>query len=167
MTKKKDEEQLSLEHIEDQDNQEEAHGLDELIQEEEGNLEQEAAKREAAEEKAKQLTQAQIEKAKVLAARMNGVFLFAVDKAVCPSVPVSDIVDRAKGDAALLPLAMSWGGEMPDWLERFLEQYQPYIAAGVYMGTTIYTARRVEIAIRQQAEDQAKQEQQDGNQEAA
>lgn len=86
-------------------------------------------------------------RAAVLAARINGGFLFLVSRTQCPHVDISELVDREQGDSAFLPLAEKWGGEVPPWFAAF----EPYIAAGIYMGTTIVTARQVEAQVIEQA----------------
>lgn len=100
----------------------------------------------------------EIEKARALAERMNGGFLWMVNRTQCPHVKIDEIVEREKGDDAFLPLAEKWGGEVPEWLQQF----SPYIGAGVYMATTIITARQVERQILEQAEKQAREAGQHG-----
>ncbi len=92
-------------------------------------------------------------KAEELAKRMNAGFLWLVNRTQCPHVEIDKIVDRAKGDEAFEPLAEKWGGEVPAWVQQF----SPYIGAGVYMATTIITARQVERQILEEAERQQKQ----------
>jgi hypothetical protein len=88
--------------------------------------------------------------AEALAARINAGFLWMVNRTQCPHIEIENVVDRAKGDEAFLPLAEKWGGEVPEWLMAL----QPYIGAGVYMGTTIITARQIERQIIEEAERQ-------------
>lgn len=95
----------------------------------------------------------EIERAKKLAERMNAGFLWMVNRTQCPHVSIDEIVDRAKGDEAFEPLAERWGGEVPEWLAQF----SPYIGAGVYMATTIVTARQVERQILEAAERQQRE----------
>ena len=92
-------------------------------------------------------------KAEELAKKMNAGFLWLVNRTQCPHVEIDEIVDRAKGDEAFEPLAEKWGGEVPAWVQQF----SPYIGAGVYMATTIITARQVERQILEEAERQQKQ----------
>lgn len=96
----------------------------------------------------------EIRQAEELAKRINGGFLWIVNRTQCPHVDINEIVDRAQGDEAFLPLAEKWGGEVPEWLQAL----QPYIAAGVYMGSTIITARQIERQIIEEAERQRKQQ---------
>lgn len=141
--------------------QEEAHGLDDLM-EELGKEEAEKAKAEQEEkEQAEQPSQSDMEKAKALASRMNDGFLWVVDKTVCPSVPIDDVADREKGVEAMLPLALEFGGEVPPFVLVLMKKYGPYIKAGVYMGSTIYAAKATEAAIQKAL---AEQGQADGNQ---
>lgn len=93
------------------------------------------------------------EKARKLAEKMNAGFLWIVNRTQCPHVNIEEIVERAKGDEAFEPLAERWGGEVPEWVQQF----SPYIGAGVYMATTIVTARQVERQILEEAERQQKQ----------
>ena len=95
----------------------------------------------------------EVKKARELAERMNAGFLWIVNRTQCPHVEIDKIVERAKGDEAFEPLAEKWGGEVPAWVQQF----SPYIGAGVYMATTIITARQVERQILEEAERQAKQ----------
>lgn len=125
--------------------------LDELLQE----YEAEQAEAEAIENEP---TAEERRKAEELAKKMNAGFLWVVNRTQCPHVEIDKIVDRAKGDEAFEPLAEKWGGEVPAWVQQF----SPYIGAGVYMATTIITARQVE---RQILEEAARQKQQ-ANQEA-
>ncbi len=130
----------------------EAHGLDDLIGDLETEEQTEQRQREKEAEQAEKLTAEQEAKVRAMAARLNGGFLFVVDKAVCPSVPVDKIADRDKGNEAFYPLAKELNGEMPQWMAEFIEKYNPYIKAGVYMGMTIYTARKCEAAAVEAAE---------------
>lgn len=90
----------------------------------------------------------EIRQAEELAKRINGGFLWVVNRTQCPHVNIDEIVDREQGDEAFLPLAEKWGGEVPEWLQAL----QPYIAAGVYMGSTIITARQIERQMLEEAE---------------
>jgi hypothetical protein len=92
--------------------------------------------------------------AAALAARINGGFLWLVNRTQCPHVDIDELVNREKGNEAFLPLAEKWGGEVPPWLAVL----EPYIAAGVYMGTTIVTAKQVEAQIVAQAKAAAESE---------
>lgn len=91
-----------------------------------------------------------IEAARRLAEKMNDGFLWVVNRTQCPHVQIDQIVDRQKGVDAFEPLAERWGGEVPEWVQQFM----PYIGAGVYMATTIVTARQVERQITEAAEKQ-------------
>ena len=93
-------------------------------------------------------------KAEELAERMNAGFLWIVNRTQCPHVDINEIVDAQKGNEAFEPLAEKWGGEVPAWVQQF----SPYIGAGVYMATTIITARQVERQILEAAERRQKQE---------
>lgn len=94
----------------------------------------------AAEAEADKLDPAEIEKARKLAEKMNAGFLWIVNRTQCPHVKIDQVIDRDEGDEAFQALAERWGGEVPAWLQRF----EPYVAAGVYMGTAIVTARQAE-----------------------
>lgn len=121
-------------------------GIDDLIKEEE----KEQAEQQAEAEKP---DNSDLEKARLFAEKMNTGFLFGVNKMVCPSVEaIDDFVDREAGVDALTPLALSMGGAAPDWVVEFMQKYQPYIAAGMYMGMTIYTASQMEKMIIAEAE---------------
>lgn len=133
--------------------EEEAHGLDDLIGDLEAEEQTEQRQREKEAEQAEKLTAEQEAKVRAMAERINSGFLFVVDRAVCPSVPVDQVADREKGNEAFYPLAKELGGEMPEWLAEFLDKYNPYIKAGVYMGMTIYTARICETAAVEAAEN--------------
>jgi len=102
-----------------------------------------------------QPTADEVAQAAALAARINSGFLWLVNRTQCPHVAIDEIVDRKAGNEAFLPLAEKWGGEVPPWLAAL----EPYIAAGVYMGTTIVTAKQVEAQIIAQAEKAAKESQ--------
>jgi hypothetical protein len=108
-----------------------------------------------AEELESQPTADEVARAAALAARINSGFLWLVNRTQCPHVSIDEIVDRKAGNEAFLPLAEKWGGEVPPWLAAL----EPYIAAGVYMGTTIVTAKQVEAQILAQAEKAAKETQ--------
>ncbi|NIB44720.1 hypothetical protein HBA55_34390 [Pseudomaricurvus alkylphenolicus] len=140
----------------------EPHGLDDLIQQEDAAEIQEQRDQEEAQAKAAQPSEMELERAKRLAEQMNGAFLFGVDKMICPSVDFLQVVDPEVGNEKLLPLALAMGGEVPAWIRALLDQYQPYIAAGLYMGTTIFTARKLEMVAREQAERREKQRKQEG-----
>lgn len=111
----------------------------------------EQAEAEAAEN---QPTREEIERARKLAEKMNEGFLWVVNRTQCPHVDIDQIVDRQKGADAFEPLAERWGGEVPEWLQQF----SPYIGAGVYMATTIVTARQVERQVIEQAKAAQNQE---------
>jgi len=130
--------------------------LDDLAQE----WEAEQADQEA---EANQPDPEETRRAEALAKQINGSFLWIVNRTQCPHVNIEEIVKREQGDEAFLPLAEKWGGEVPPWMEAL----QPYLAAGVYMGTTIVTARQVERQILEQAERQkAEQEETEHGQES-
>lgn len=105
------------------------------------DLEQEWSQEQAeVEAKENEPTKAEKEKAEKLARKLNSGFLYVVNRTACPHVKVDQVIDREEGDQAFQDLAERWGGEVPEWLAR----WEPYIAAGVYMGTTIATARQAE-----------------------
>lgn len=79
-------------------------------------------------------------KARAFAEEMNNAFLWIVNRTQCPHIDIDQVVNREKGVDSLEPLAAQWGGEIPAWLKPF----RPYLAAGVYMGATIVTARQAE-----------------------
>ena len=108
-------------------------GLDDLIEE----WEAEQGEKEAEANKA---SPEDLEKARKLAEKMNGGFLWMVNRTQCPHVQLDQVIDREQGDEAFLPLAEKFGGEVPPWLAQF----EPYIAAGIYMGSVIITARAAE-----------------------
>lgn len=97
----------------------------------------------------------ELERARKLAEKMNAGFLWMVNRTQCPHVDIDQIVEAEKGIEAFEPLAEKWGGEVPAWVQQF----SPYIGAGVYMATTIVTARQVE---RQVLENHKKQQQEAG-----
>jgi len=134
-----------------QGDQYEGETLDDLASE----WEAEQAEAEAAEN---QPSKEDIEKARKLAEKMNAGFLWIVNRTQCPHVDISKIVEEEQGVDAFEPLAERWGGEVPEWLQQFI----PYIGAGVYMATTIVTARQVERQVIEQAK--ANQQQQEGAQ---
>lgn len=98
----------------------------------------------------------EIERARKLAEKMNDGFLWLVNRTQCPHVNIDQVIEREKGVEAFEPLAERWGGEVPEWLQQF----SPYIGAGVYMATTIVTARQVERQVIEAA--RAKQQQEGG-----
>lgn len=100
----------------------------------------------------------EIERARKLAEKMNGGFLWVVNRTQCPHVDIDQIVNREAGNEAFEPLAERWGGEVPAWLQQF----EPYIAAGVYMATTIATARQVERQVIEKARAKQQQQQEGG-----
>lgn len=130
--------------------------LDELEQEwQEQKADQEA--------EANQPDPEETQRAEALAEKINASFLWIVNRTQCPHVNIDEIVNREQGNEAFVPLAEKWGGEVPPWMEAL----QPYLAAGVYMGTTIVTARQVERQIMEQAErQQAEQEEAEHGQES-
>jgi hypothetical protein len=85
----------------------------------------------------------ELEQARKLAERMNAGFLWVVNRTQCPHVNIHEIIEADAGVEAFEPLAERWGGEVPEWVQQF----SPYIGAGVYMATTIVTARQVERQI--------------------
>lgn len=124
-------------------------GLDDLIEAEE----KEQAQAQFEED---QPDQTELERARIFAEKLNMGFLFGVNKMVCPSVEsIDDIVNREAGTEALTPLALEMGGTTPPWLVEFLQKYDPYIKAGIYMGMTVYTASQVEKQIRAEQEKEA------------
>ncbi|MDO0946641.1 hypothetical protein [Chromohalobacter israelensis] len=64
---------------------------------------------------------------------------------------------RAQGEASLLPVAMDFAGEVPEWLRPYLH----YLGAGMWMGGVLFAAykeRRAEDAERERKEaEQAEQ----------
>lgn len=123
------------------------------------DLEQEwQAEQAEAETEASRVTPEEAEKARKLAEQMNSSFLWIVNRTQCPHVDIDQIVEREKGVDAFEPLAEKWGGEVPEWLLQF----QPYIGAGVYMATTIVTARQIERQVLEAAAAE-KQKQEGGN----
>lgn len=129
----------------------EGESLDDLEQE----WKQEQADTEAEEN---QPSREEIERARQLAEKMNAGFLWMVNRTQCPHVEISKIVDEQKGVEAFEPLAERWGGEVPEWLQQF----SPYIGAGIYMATTIVTARQVEAQILADQAIKKAQQQQEG-----
>lgn len=105
------------------------------------DLEQEWQKTQAEEEAAEnEPSKEELKKARELAERMNEGFLWIVNRTQCPHIDINETVDKAKGNEAFEPLAEKWGGEVPAWVQQF----SPYIGAGVYMATTIVKARQLE-----------------------
>lgn len=129
----------------------EGESLDDLEQE----WKQEQADTEAEEN---QPSREEIERARKLAEKMNAGFLWMVNRTQCPHVDINKIVDQQKGVEAFEPLAERWGGEVPEWLQQF----SPYIGAGIYMATTIVTARQVEAQILADQAIKKAQQQQEG-----
>lgn len=97
----------------------------------------------------------ELEKARLFAEKLNSGFLWGVDRFVCPSANINELIDRDAGTEALTPLALEMGGTMPAWLAEALKKYDPYIKAGTYMGVTIWTANQIEKQM--QAENEQKQ----------
>lgn len=109
-----------------------------------------------AEAEANRLSPEEERKVREMAEKLNGGFLFLVKKTQCPHVDLDAVIDREKGDQAMMPLAEKFGGEVPDWIRPFI----PYFEAGIYMGTTIATAREAERQVLEHlAREQQKQEQ--------
>lgn len=109
-----------------------------------------------AEEQAQELDPKEREKVEALARKMNGGFLWVVKRTQAPHVDIDAVIDREKGDQAMIPLAEKFGGEIPEWIKPLM----PYVEAGVYMGTTIATAREAERQVLEHlAREQQKQEQ--------
>lgn len=135
----------------------EAEGVDQHEGETLDDLEQEWQQTQAETEAAEnEPTAEETEKARKLAEKMNTGFLWMVNRTQCPHVNIDEIVEADKGVEAFEPLAEKWGGEVPEWVQQF----SPYIGAGVYMATTIITARQVE---RQVLEAHEKQKQEAAN----
>ena len=133
--------------------------IDEFDGETLDDLEQEWREQQAeAEAKESQPSKEDVERARALAEKMNDGFLWLVNRTQCPHVAIDEIVDRKKGVEAFEPLAERWGGEVPEWLQQF----SPYIGAGVYMATTIITARQVERQVIEQARAKKQQSQEGG-----
>lgn len=126
-------------------------GLDAMLAE----WEDEVAATEAADA---QPTKDEIERARKLAEKMNSGFLWIVNRTQCPHVKIDQVIDREEGDEAFQALAERWGGEVPEWMQRF----EPYVAAGLYMGTAIVTARQAEAQAVEILKQQAIQQQQGG-----
>jgi len=124
--------------------QEEEHGLGEFIEEFEAQ--------EAEQERINSQPDAsEVKRAEALAAKMNGSFLWLVNRTQCPHVALKEMVNQQEGEDAFYGLAEKWGGEVPAWMEAV----QPYIAAGVYMGVTIAVARDAEASVVEAAKQQA------------
>ncbi|WP_250655047.1 hypothetical protein [Alkalimarinus coralli] len=96
----------------------------------------------------------ELERARAFAEKLNGGFLWGVDRFVCPSANIDELIDREAGTEALTPLALEMGGTMPPWLAEALKKYDPYIKAGTYMGVTIWTAQQIEKQIQAANEEQ-------------
>lgn len=126
-------------------------GLDEMYSEWQ-------AEQAEAEELENQPDPSEVERAKALAEKMNGGFLWIVNRTQCPHVRIDQLIDPEQGAEAFQPLAERFGGEVPPWLEQF----QPYIAAGVYMGQVIITARQAEAQALELIEKQKQQGGADG-----
>jgi hypothetical protein len=123
------------------------------------DLEQEWQETQAeAEDLENQPSKAEQQQAEALAARINTGFLWLVNRTQCPHVHIDDIVNREAGNDAFLPLAEKWGGEVPPWMAAL----EPYIAAGVYMGSTIVTAKQVEAQVIEDARQAQKAQQESG-----
>lgn len=120
-------------------------GLDDDIAQEAGLIQEEK-------DKSAKYTPEQIENARVWASRINSGFVVAVDKFVCPSVELAEMVDVSQGVEALTPVVLELGGGDSAWLKKMESKYTPYIAAGMYLGTTIVIARGAEKAARAQQE---------------
>lgn len=103
-------------------------------------------------EKASVPTEAEILKAQALASGVNKAFLFGVSKVICPSVDIGKIVNEQAGVDALTPLALELGGEIPPWAIEMYAKFAPYIAAGVYAGSTVMQCRKIELAVRAETE---------------
>ena len=116
------------------------------------DLEQEWQAEQAEQEQA---DPAEAARARELAEKMNAGFLWVVNRTQCPHVNIDEIVNREAGADAFEPLAEKWGGEVPAWVQQF----SPYISAGVYMATTIATARQIERQVMEEHERKQKQEQ--------
>lgn len=126
--------------------QQDGPGLDEML----GEWEAEQAE---AEELENQPDPSEVERAKELAEKMNTGFLWIVNRTQCPHVRIDQVIDPDQGAEAFQPLAERFGGEVPPWLLQF----QPYIAAGVYMGQVIITARQAEAQAIEMIEAQKQQ----------
>lgn len=108
----------------------------------------------------------ELEKARRLAEKMNSGFLWMVHKTQAPHVDLKQVIDQQEGVEAFTPIAEKWGGEVPAWIVQF----QPYIGAGLYIGTAIAQARAAEaqaveiLKERQRQRMQQGAEQQNGGQ---
>jgi len=118
-------------------------GLDDFIQEWEDDQAE-------AEAEANKVSPEDKEKVRAMAAKMDDGFLWLVTRTQCPHVQLDQMVDREKGREAFMPLAEKFGGEVPPWMIQF----EPYIAAGMYMGGVIMTARKAEAQALAQIEAQ-------------
>lgn len=147
----------------DQVQGDEAHGLDDLIDQEQVNEEQQEHEDQQELINADQPTSDEVERAKQMAAMINDKFLVGVNFVCCPSVAIDQIADREKGNEAFFPLALKHGGEVPPWLLTLYKDWMPYIGAAYYMGKTIAVARKVEAAIQEQAEEEHKKQQGDND----
>lgn len=134
------------------ESEDEAHGLDPMIEVAGDEEKAEAKAKQKAEEAKNQLSLEDMEKAKETAATLNRFFLLGVDKLVCPSVSVYDVVDPEEGNHALLPLALAMGGDFPPWLKTLISEWAPYAGAGYYIYAAIAGARAAEMAHRQENE---------------
>lgn len=107
---------------------------------------------------------AQLEQAKALAAMgVSGVEFLA--GLVHPGHAL-DKSAREQGEASLLPVAMDFAGEVPEWLRPYLH----YLAAGMWVGGVMfaaYKARRAEDAEKEKQAAEEKRRQQGAQQGAA
>lgn len=102
------------------------------------------------------------ERARELAKKINGGFLKVVKHTQCPHVDIDQLIDREKGDTAFIPLAEKYGGEMPPWAVAIMKKYEAEIAAGAYMASTIYHARKAEREVVEYLKKQKQQQQEGG-----
>ncbi|MFP3343525.1 hypothetical protein R0J87_13550 [Halomonas sp. SIMBA_159] len=71
-----------------------------------------------------------------------------------------DAESRAQGEAAMMPVAQDFAGELPEWLKPYVH----YLAAGLWMGGVMvgaYKAKREEEA-EQEKQAKAKQKESEG-----
>lgn len=111
------------------------------------------AKREA---EANEPSDEQKERARYLAQMGAHGYANLLGRFACPSVAnVESLVDTEAGEAALYPLALQNSGDMPPWVMKLLElkeEYQPWIQAGMWAGSSYLAVRKAELLIRQAEE---------------
>ena len=128
--------------------------LDNLIQEEEEKVKKESSE---GQERQEENTEAKQAQAVNLAQKMNGTFWWGISKAYPMAVVPQSVYES--GVESFVPLALEYADSVPEWAMKIIGR--PEIKAGMYVGTAIVMARKTHfenLAIKADQEQQSQEE---------